>query len=74
MPSHRSSLITSFVIVAAVVTFGSNLTGQVGKGAIVDVNSAAENTLHGLPHMTPPIVKGLLANRPFASVVELNKL
>jgi DNA uptake protein ComE-like DNA-binding protein len=71
MLRHRSLLITTLVLVAA-FHVGLDLNGQVGKGAIVDVNTAAENILQGLPHMTPAIVKGLLANRPFANVVELN--
>jgi DNA uptake protein ComE-like DNA-binding protein len=45
---------------------------QVGKGSIVDLNSAAEKDLLALPHMTPAIVKGVIEKRPFASVVELN--
>ncbi len=53
-------------------TIGSPLNGQVGKGAIIDANTAAEKDLLGLPNMTPAIVKGLLEKRPFGSVVELN--
>lgn len=72
MPRHRSVLIATLVMLAAAFNLGSDLNGQVGKGTIVDVNTAAESTLLALPHMTPPIVKGLLEQRPFSSVVELN--
>ncbi|RPH60272.1 MAG: hypothetical protein EHM89_09190 [Acidobacteria bacterium] len=64
--------ITTLIIVAAALNLGSDLNGQVGKGTVVDVNTAVEKTLLTLPHMTPAIVKGLLEKRPFPSVVELN--
>ena len=47
---------------------------QVGKGSIVDLNTAAEKDLLTLPHMTPAIVKGLIEKRPFASIVEAEHL
>lgn len=43
---------------------------QVGKGAIVDVNTTVEKDLVTLPHMTPAIVKGVLEKRPFAEFNE----
>ena len=46
---------------------------QVGKG-LIDFNSAAEPQLSGLPHMTPPLVKAIVAARPFPSIVPLNAL
>ncbi len=72
MPRHRSVLIATLVMLAAAFYLGSDLNGQVGKGTIVDVNTAAESTLLTLPHMMPTIVKGLLERRPFSSVVDLN--
>ena len=45
---------------------------QAGKG-LLDANMAAEGDLQQLPQMTPAVVKGLVARRPFKSVVELNK-
>jgi DNA uptake protein ComE-like DNA-binding protein len=47
------------------------VAGQVGSG-LVDPNVAPEKDLLALPHMTPAIVKGLVEQRPFASVTELN--
>jgi DNA uptake protein ComE-like DNA-binding protein len=72
MPRHSSLPITTLIIVAAALNLGSDLNGQVGKGTVVDVNTAVEKTLLTQPHMTPAIVKGLLEKRPFPSVVELN--
>jgi DNA uptake protein ComE-like DNA-binding protein len=60
------------LVLAMAVSAGSVARGQVGKGTIVDTNTAAEKDLLALPHMTPAIVKGLFDKRPFASIVELN--
>jgi DNA uptake protein ComE-like DNA-binding protein len=59
-------------MVVLAFTIGSPLNGQVGKGTILDANTAVEKDLLALPNMTPAIVKGLLEKRPFGSVVELN--
>jgi DNA uptake protein ComE-like DNA-binding protein len=72
MHRYRSSLIVALVALAFALDFGSILHAQVGKGSIVDVNTAAEKDLLALPHMTPAIVKGVIEKRPFASIVELN--
>jgi DNA uptake protein ComE-like DNA-binding protein len=46
---------------------------QVGKSqGVVDANAVAENDLAGMPGMTPVIAKGIVARRPFASIMELN--
>lgn len=71
--TRLSSIRTAAAALAfAVCSLGAVLNGQVGKGAILDANSAVEKELLTLPHMTPAIVKALLEKRPFASVVELN--
>jgi DNA uptake protein ComE-like DNA-binding protein len=49
----------------------SSPSAQVGQG-LLDANTATEAQLTGLPHMTPAVVKGLIAKRPFMSIVELN--
>jgi DNA uptake protein ComE-like DNA-binding protein len=46
-------------------------SAQVGTG-LLDLNTAAEKELGGLPGMTPAAVKGLLDRRPFGSITELN--
>jgi DNA uptake protein ComE-like DNA-binding protein len=42
-------------------------------GKLVDPNMATESDITALPHMTPDIVKAMLAKRPFKTVVELNQ-
>ena len=54
------------------LSFGGMLSAQVGKGSIVDLNTAAEKDVLALPHMTPAIVKGLIDKRPFGSIVDAN--
>jgi DNA uptake protein ComE-like DNA-binding protein len=68
----RCSLKIAAALVVLALGCGATASAQVGKGAILDTNTAAEKDLLALPHMTPAIVKGLLEKRPFASVVELN--
>ena len=47
---------------------------QVGKSlGVVDANTATEQVLAAAPNMTAPIVKALIAARPFNSIVDLNK-
>ena len=61
----------------AAVVLGLALTGstyaQVGKG-LVDFNTAPADELAKLPHMTPAIIKAIVAARPFPSIVALNAL
>jgi DNA uptake protein ComE-like DNA-binding protein len=59
-------------VVVALIALGDTVGAQVGKGSIIDVNTASEKDLAALPHLTPPIVKGVLEKRPFANIVELN--
>ena len=57
--------------VVAILAVAAASTAQVGKG-LVDPNSASEQELQALPHLTPAIVKGLMDKRPFASQTEFN--
>lgn len=59
----------------ALVTQGQAvLDAQVGKPVtIVDANIAAEKDLSAMPHMTPALVKGLMEQRPFLSMTDLDK-
>ena len=72
MTSCRSLLMTAVIVGVTIVGDGSLLSAQVGKGSILDLNSATEKDLLALPHMTPAIAKGVIAKRPFGSIVELN--
>jgi DNA uptake protein ComE-like DNA-binding protein len=53
------------------VLLSSAASAQVGTG-LLDLNTAAEKELGGLPGMTPATVKGVLERRPFGSIIELN--
>jgi DNA uptake protein ComE-like DNA-binding protein len=66
------SLVTVLVLWAIAVGRGPILDAQVGKGAIIDVNTAAEKELLALPHVTPTIAKAIIETRPCGSIVELN--
>jgi DNA uptake protein ComE-like DNA-binding protein len=72
MTRYASGRLAAAAMVVVALSLGAVLNGQVGKGAIIDANTAIEKDLLALPHLTPAIVKGLLEKRPFASVVELN--
>jgi hypothetical protein len=66
-----------WTVVVGLAAFGlsasSVLHAQVGKPVtIVDANIAAEKDLSGMPHMTPALVKGLMARRPFLSMTDLD--
>ena len=63
--------IAAVIAVVCLDLLAPPLRAQVGKG-LVDPNIAAEGELQMLPHMTPAIVKDLVAKRPFMSVLELN--
>lgn len=56
------------------LTMGSGtLYGQLGRQqGLVEANTAAEEALLALPHMNATIVGGILDQRPFANIVELD--
>ena len=59
---------------AVLLACGVMVQAQVGKSqGVVDANTAAEKDLAAMPHMTPAIAKALVAQRPFDSIVDLNK-
>ena len=43
------------------------------QAGLVDPNTASENQLGQMPHMTPVMAKEMVAHRPFKTVIELNK-
>jgi DNA uptake protein ComE-like DNA-binding protein len=58
-------------LLALLVVLSAPAGAQIGK--LIDPNAAAESELAQLPFMTPEILKSMLAQRPFKTVVELNK-
>jgi DNA uptake protein ComE-like DNA-binding protein len=58
---------------AIIAALGTHPYAQVGKSlGVVDANTVAEKDLLTMPNMTPAIVTGLIAKRPFMSITELN--
>jgi DNA uptake protein ComE-like DNA-binding protein len=66
------NLLKTFLLIAVVALAMTPASAQVGKG-LIDSNTASEAQLAGLPHMTPAIAKAAIAQRPFMSIVDLNK-
>ena len=67
---HRAA--RTFVgVLALLAVLAAPVGAQVGK--LIDPNAAAESELAQLPFMTPAIVKSMIEQRPFKTVVELNK-
>jgi len=65
-----NSLVAAAVL-AAVLT--APLAAQVGKPVtIIDPNVAGAKELAALPHMNDELVKGIMAQRPFLSMSDLN--
>jgi DNA uptake protein ComE-like DNA-binding protein len=56
---------------AMVLSLSTAASAQVAKG-LVDPNVASEKELLSLPHMSAPVVKALIASRPFMSVTALH--
>jgi DNA uptake protein ComE-like DNA-binding protein len=71
-----SALAAAFVafLFAALALVATPAAAQVGKPGLLDANTASEADLASLPGMTPAIAKGLVAHRPFKSIVDFNKL
>lgn len=67
MPTTR--LVMAGLCIA--VLLSSVPRAQVGAG-LLDLNTAAEKDLGGLPGLTSATVKGMLERRPFGSITELN--
>ena len=68
-------LTTMAMTAAAILLLLAPVSTQVGKTqGVVDVNTIGESQLAQLPHMTPAIAKAVVAQRPYASAIELNKL
>ena len=72
MTSRLVSRIAAVALAGLLSSMGTPMSGQVGKGTVLDANTAAEKDLLAVPHFTPAIVKGLIEKRPFASAVDLN--
>jgi DNA uptake protein ComE-like DNA-binding protein len=57
----------------ALLVAAGSAHAQVGKSlGVVDANTASEQALLAMPHMTPAIVTGIVGKRPFASITDLH--
>jgi DNA uptake protein ComE-like DNA-binding protein len=58
---------------AATILVSATASAQLGRQmGLVDPNVATEAQLLAVPHMNATIVKGIMDNRPFMNIVELN--
>ena len=61
------------LVLAAAIVAPLPASAQLGRQmGLIDPNVAQEAQLLAVPNMTAPIVKELMAKRPFANIVELN--
>ena len=61
------------LVLAAAIVAPLPASAQLGRQmGLIDPNVAQEAQLLAVPNMTAPIVKELLAKRPFMNIVELN--
>lgn len=68
---RRTGLLLLFTLAGFILT--SAATAQLGRQeGLLDPNVASEKELLALPHLDETLVQGLIARRPFASIVELN--
>jgi DNA uptake protein ComE-like DNA-binding protein len=73
--TRSRSLVAGPLIALLVLLVPPQTTAQVGKPvSIVDANAATEQQLSAIPQLTPPLVKMILARRPFPSITELDAL
>ena len=64
---------TLVVAVALCIAMRGAAFAQVGRSqGVVDANTAGEEALLAMPGMTAPVVKALIAARPFGGIIELN--
>ena len=73
---HKARTIVFFAAViltaGAVAASDAQQKPAPDKSVLVDVNTASEQEIAALPHMTPAIAKDLVAKRPFTSIAALN--
>lgn len=73
MNAHLARVLMFAAIVAGALT--TSVSAQVGKSqGLVDANTVTEAELAKMPHVTPALVKAILAARPFDSPVALHKV
>ena len=75
MSSVKRSVFLSLLFAGWILLVAAPLPAQVGRHqGMTEPNVADEKELLKLPHLNPALVKGIVERRPFANMVELNKL
>ena len=75
MSSVKRSVFLSLLFAGWILFVAAPLPAQVGRHqGMTEPNVADEKELLKLPHLNPALVKGIVERRPFANMVELNKL
>ncbi len=75
MSSVKRSVFLSLLFAGWILFVAAPLPAQVGRHqGMTEPNVADEKELMKLPHLNPALVKGIVERRPFANMVELNKL
>ena len=69
----KKVLFTAIMSLALLINFADKVLAQVGaQHGLLDANFSDEKALLALPHMNTAIVKGIIENRPFPGMKELN--
>jgi len=75
MTNVKRSVFLSLLFAGWILFVAAPLPAQVGRHqGMTEPNVADEKELLKLPHLNPALVKGIVERRPFANMVELNKL
>ena len=70
---RTTSLALAVSAMALVLSLATSAGAQVGdSGGVLNPNLAGPDELRGLPHLTGPIVDGLLERKPFLSMTDLH--
>ena len=73
MSNTRTGMRLAVSATALVIGLASGAEAQVGSsGAVLNPNLASADELRGLPHLTGPVVDGLIERRPFLSMADLD--
>jgi DNA uptake protein ComE-like DNA-binding protein len=75
MTSIRQTTCALFagLILLAVAVAPVFAQGAPGAPGLINPNTASESELQQLPLMMPAIIKGMIEQRPFKTIIELNK-
>src|SRR5688572_6522827 len=63
-----------FTAALVALTLAGPVPAVLAQTPLLDANKATEAELLKAPHMTPAIVKAIIAARPFTSITDLHKL